>query len=184
MCWWLRGAFNACFRYLRCDNMCSAETMISALQIPLQLKLLHPWNRGIHGYIRSFCVCLCSFAVPTFSLIHHLEDISVPPQGFWQLWFGFYRRDLRWTLSITLMRIDRLLNVCINYECNPYLQLPAWLRESEMQSMCRGCRLKRCIGASPIRHVCSLQNNLLPWQRSFIIQAHCYLLSQQELNVP
>lgn len=33
--------------------MCSAETVISVLQIPLQLKLLHPWNRGIHGYIRS-----------------------------------------------------------------------------------------------------------------------------------
>lgn len=48
----------------------------------------------------------------------------------------------------------------------------------------RGCRLKYCIGASPIQHSCSLQNNLLPWQRNFIIQVHCYLLSQQELNVP
>lgn len=54
----LRGSFNRRFRYLRRDYMCSADTMISALQIPLQLKLLYPWNRGIHGYIRSFCVSL------------------------------------------------------------------------------------------------------------------------------
>lgn len=25
-----------------------------------------------------------------------------------------------------------------------------------------GCRMKYCMGASPVRHICSLQNNLLP----------------------
>lgn len=50
--------------------MCTAETVISILQIPLQLKLLHPWNRGIHGYIRSHVKgCLSVFL---FSSSPHL----------------------------------------------------------------------------------------------------------------
>lgn len=34
-----------------------------------------------------------------------------------------------------------------------------------------------------MQHISSLQNNLLPWQRNFIIQAHCCPLSQPESNV-
>lgn len=107
----LWGSFNRRFRYLRRDYMCSADTMISALQIPLQLKLLHPWNRGIHGYIRSFCVSLYSFGVPTFSLIHHLEDLSVPPQDFWHLWFGFRRKRFA---------VNTLINIGENRLANKY----------------------------------------------------------------
>lgn len=137
--------------------------------------------------LKGASVHLYSLAVPTFSLIHHLKEITVPPQGIRQLWlvYGFCKWALQWIISIILMKIDWLLNISeLWMQTILHLQLPAPLSGSEMQSLCRGCRLKYCIAASPIRHICSLQNNLLPWQRNFIIQAHCYLLSQQELNVP
>lgn len=78
----------------------------------------------------------------------------------------------------------------VNYEYTPYC-ICSYLLDSEgvkcrayIVQCYRGCRLKYRIGASPKLHSCSLQNNLLPWQRNFIIQAHFYLLSQQELNAP
>lgn len=39
--------------------------------------------------LKGASVYLYSFAVPTSSLIHHLEEITVPPQGFQQRGFGF-----------------------------------------------------------------------------------------------
>lgn len=74
----------------RCDNVwCSrAETVISVLQIPLQLKLLHPQNRGIHGYITSHvkgclsqCICILQQSPPFFPSFIISKKTTVPPQG-------------------------------------------------------------------------------------------------------
>ena len=168
--------------------MCTAETVISVLQVPLQLKLLHPWNRGIHGYIRSHvkgCLSLSLFSGSPHLFPHssfernHGATSRYPTAMIW-----FCKWDLQWIILIILMKIDWLLNISeLWMQTVLHLQIPARLGGSETQSSCRGCRVKYCIAASPIRHICSLQNNLLPWQRNFIIQAHCYLLSQQESNV-
>lgn len=39
--------------------------------------------------LKGASVYFYSLAVPTFFLIHHLKEITVPPQGFRQLRFGF-----------------------------------------------------------------------------------------------
>lgn len=39
--------------------------------------------------LKGASVYLYSSAVPTFSLIHHLKEITVPPQGFRQRQFAF-----------------------------------------------------------------------------------------------
>ena len=173
---------------------CSAETVISILQIPLQLKLLHPWNRGIHGYIRSHvkgCLSVSLFFSSPHLFPHSsFERNHCATPRFPTATICFCKWDPQWIISITLMKIDWLLNISklwMQTILHPQLHL---LDSEGMKCgagvvQChRGCRLKYCIGASPIRRICSLQNNLLPWQRNFIIQAHCYLLSQQESNVP
>ena len=167
--------------------ICSAETLMSVLQIPLQLKLLHPWNRGIHGYIRSHvkgCHSVSLFSgsphlFPHSSFVrNHIATSRFPTATIW-----FCKWDLQWIILITLMKIEWLLNVSeLCMQTILHLQLPVRIAGREMQSLyfqCyRGCRLEYCIGASPAPHICSLQNYLLPWQRKFIIQAHCYPVSQ------
>lgn len=121
--------------------MCSAETVISILQIPLQLKLLHPWNRGIHGYIRSHakgCLSVSLFfrsphLFPHSSLgRNHCATPRFPTAMIW-----FCKWDLQWIVSITLMKIDWLLNASkLWMQTILHLQLPARLGGSEMQSSC------------------------------------------------
>lgn len=140
--------------------MYTAETVISIFQIPLQLKLLHPWNRGIHGYIRSHVKgCLSVFL---FSSSPHLfphssfeKEITVPPQGFRQLWFWLCKWDLQWIVSIILMKIDWLLNISeLWMQTILHLSLPLWLLREGIAdfvqfSRYRGCRLNFFVGASP-----------------------------------
>lgn len=173
--------------------MCSAETVISILQIPLQLKLLHPWNRGIHGYIRSHVKGSLSVSL-FFSSPHLFSSFIIWKKSLChpKVSDGY---DLVLQMRFAVNNFnnideDRLaIKYLLNYECKPYyicsylLDFEGVKRRASVLQCHRGCRLKYCIGASPIRRICSLQNNLLPWQRNFIIQAHCYLLSQQESNV-
>lgn len=121
--------------------MCSAETVISILQIPLQLKLLHPWNRGIHGYIRSHvkgCLSVSPFSSSLHLFPHssfernHCATSRFPTAMIW-----FCKWDLQWIISITLMKIDWLLNISkLWIQTILHLQLPAWRWGSEMQSLC------------------------------------------------
>lgn len=170
--------------------MCSAETVISILQIPLQLKLLHPWNRGIHGYIRSHVKgCL---RVSLFSSSPHLfPHSSFEKKSLCHLKVSdSYDLQMRFAAnSFNNIDEDRLaikyLWIMNANHIAPVVASSPPAKCRVRAALCyRGCRVKYFIRLSLVWHICSLQNNLLPWQHNFIIQAHCYLISQQESNVP
>lgn len=96
--------------------ICKAEIVTSIILIPLWLKLLHPWNRGIHGYIRSHVKGYSSIALffccSHLSLVHHLlrkKDIriTIHPKDL-VIWFCKW--DFQWIASIRSKNIDWPLN--------------------------------------------------------------------------
>lgn len=121
--------------------MCSAETVISILHIPLQLKLLQPWNRGIHGYIRRHvkgCLSVSLFFSSPHLFPHSsFERNHCATPRFLTIMIWFSKWHLWWIISITLMKIDWLLNICkLWMQTILHLQLPARLWRSEMQILC------------------------------------------------
>lgn len=119
--------------------MCSVETVISILQIPLQLKLLQPWNRGIHGYIRSHvkgCLSVSLFFSSPHLFPHSsFERNHCATPRFPTATICFCKWALQWVNSITLMKIDWLLNISkLWMQVILHLRLPAQHRGSEMQS--------------------------------------------------
>jgi len=85
--------------------------------------------------LKGASVYLCSPALSTLFFIHHSKEITVSPQGFWQLQFSFCKWDLQWIIWIILMRTDWLLSISeLWMQGTLHLRLPAWLRKSEMQS--------------------------------------------------
>lgn len=70
--------FISVTRFLKCLHIWSVKQKLwlSILLIPLWLKLLHPWNGGIHGYIRSHakgCSTIALFfCCSHLSRVHHL----------------------------------------------------------------------------------------------------------------
>lgn len=178
-------------------TICKAEIVISILLIPLWLKLLHPWNRGIHGYIRShakgcFSIALlfcCSHLFPCSSFAEKKKDLKKnhrPSQRF-----GDSILQLRFSVnSFSKIQEDRLV-IKWRWIINSNRYIHSCLLNSELVkygaykvSSTAGTDWKCRTNASSVRCTRSLKNNLLPWQRSFIIQIHCCLLPQQESNVP
>ena len=109
--------------------------------------------------LKGASVYLYSLTVSTFFLIHHLKDLKVSDSYDFILQMGFAVNNF------DNIDEDRLANkISLNYECKLYY-ICRYLLDfdgGETQSSCRGCRLKYCIAASPIPHICRLQNNLLP----------------------